>query len=166
MRIFEILRTLIYTAVFVATWAWVATLVRPLDARLAWTIPAAVGPAGWVLAIPGGALALASALWFAVAGRGTPAPFDAPREFVASGPYRYVRNPMYIGAAMVIAGAGLIVGSPAIVLLTVGFLLFFHVFVLVYEEPTLREKFGQSYRDYCARVRRWLPRFRVSASSG
>src|SRR5262249_46455685 len=94
---------------------------------------------------------------FTFRGRGTPAPFDAPRVFVASGPYRFVRNPMYLGAAGVIAGAGLFLGSPAILLLAVGFLLLAHGFVMLYEEPALRARFGESYTRYPRSARRWIP---------
>ena len=78
-------------------------------------------------------------------GQGTPAPFDPPREFVASGPYRYVRNPMYIGALGVILGAGLAAASPSIVALAGAFGLCAHLFVVLYEEPALEKRFGESY---------------------
>lgn len=157
-RLFTTIRSALWSVAFIALWVWVAIQVRPLDARLPVAIPAGVAPLGWLLAVPGGALALASILWFTIRGRGTPAPFDAPREFVASGPYRLVRNPMYAGAALVIAGGGLITRSIAIVLLAPAFLLLMHGFAVIYEEPTLRERFGKSYRDYCAHVGRWWPR--------
>ena len=88
----------------------------------------------------------------------TPAPFDAPREFVAAGPYRYVRNPMYIGGFGVLLGAGLALQSPAIVGLAVLFLLLVHLLVLLYEEPVLDGRFGDPYRRYKSSVHRWLPR--------
>ncbi len=102
--------------------------------------------------------------WFGVSvtfvtkGQGTPAPFDPPVEFVAVGPYRYLRNPMYLGALCVIAGVGLVLKSPAIVLLAPVFGLAAHLFVLVYEEPALESRFGANYRNYKASVHRWLPR--------
>jgi protein-S-isoprenylcysteine O-methyltransferase Ste14 len=91
-------------------------------------------------------------------GRGTPAPFDPPREFVVSGPYRLVRNPMYVGAAAVILGAGFMLSSPALVGLTVAFLLIMHLFVILHEEPTLAAKFGAGYEQYRSSVHRWLIR--------
>ncbi|HTG34912.1 MAG TPA: methyltransferase [Thermoanaerobaculia bacterium] len=87
--------------------------VRPFDARLPFTIPAWAFPFGLALAIVGSLIALWCIVTFVARGRGTPAPFDSPREFVAAGPYRYVRNPMYVGAFGVIAGAGLALRSPA-----------------------------------------------------
>jgi hypothetical protein len=83
--------------------------------------------------------------------------------FVASGPYRWVRNPMYVGGAAVILGAGLLVASPAIVLLAFGFLGIMHLFVVLHEEPALTARFGASYEQYRASVRRWRIRRPASA---
>ncbi|MFL6446780.1 MAG: methyltransferase family protein [Bryobacteraceae bacterium] len=81
------------------------------------------------------------------------------------GPLRYVRNPMYVGAAAVIMGAGLVVSSPSIVMLGVAFLLTMHLFVVIFEEPALAEKFGPSYGQYRTSVHRWLiPQAICSAS--
>jgi protein-S-isoprenylcysteine O-methyltransferase Ste14 len=113
---------------------------------------------GFVLACAGALLAGLCIATFAIKGRGTPAPFDAPREFVASDPYRYVRNPMYVGAAAVILGAGLWLASPAIVLLALAFLVIMHLFVVLYEEPALADRFGASYQRYRSSVHRWLVR--------
>jgi protein-S-isoprenylcysteine O-methyltransferase Ste14 len=108
-----------------------------------------------------GALGAAIALWcvliFASLGRGTPAPFDPPRRLVVQGPYRYVRNPMYIGAGIALGAAALFYASYALLLYTALFFLMTHLFVVLYEEPTLRCTFGQGYEDYCSRVSRWWP---------
>ena len=157
-RIFVILRGVVYSAGFVWLWVWLAISVRPYDARLPISLPLWLRPIGAALAIPGGLLALACIATFVTRGRGTPAPFDPPREFVASGPYRYVRNPMYVGAAATMLGAGLVVSSPSIALLALPFLLTMHLFVVLYEEPTLARKFGSSYAHYRASVHRWLIR--------
>ena len=115
-------------------------------------------PAGWILMLAGAALVVACVGVFVAFGRGTAAPFDPPREFVPVGPYRFVRNPMYIGAWLVLAGWGLAQRSAAVLLLSLGMLLVFHLFVVVVEEPGLRRRFGRSYEEYTARTRRWLPR--------
>jgi protein-S-isoprenylcysteine O-methyltransferase Ste14 len=155
---FDAARSLIYVIGFVALWTWVARLVRPLDARIPLRLPAWLGAFGVGFAIVGALVVLACVATFFTRGEGTPAPFDPPRAFVATGPYRFVRNPMYLGAAAALFGAGLIVASPAIVLLAVGFLGLAHLFVLAYEEPTLARTFGASYEEYRATVRRWRPR--------
>ena len=122
--------------------------------------PPAIGPwqvAGMVLGGAGAALALSCILVFALRGKGTPAPFDPPRRLVATGPYRVVRNPMYIGASSALAGAALYYQSVALVAYVAAFLLITHLFVIVYEEPTLRRMFGQDYEAYCAKTGRWWP---------
>jgi len=155
---FTVLRGVIYSAAFIWLWTWVAVSVRPLDAKLPVSVPLWIRPVGWMLAFAGGLLAAACIATFVTTGRGTPAPFDPPRQFVASGPYRYVRNPMYVGAAALILGSGLIVASPSIVLLALAFNLIMHLFVVLYEEPALTDKFGASYQQYRSSVHRWLIR--------
>jgi len=114
--------------------------------------------AGFALGAAGGALALWCVATFAIIGRGTPAPFDPPRRLVMQGPYRVVRNPMYIGAVLALAGAAVYYESGSLVGYTALFLLTTHLFVVWYEEPTLRRTFGREYDVYCERVRRWWPR--------
>jgi protein-S-isoprenylcysteine O-methyltransferase Ste14 len=142
-------------------WTWLAISVRSFDARLSVSLPVWLRPLGLVLASAGALLAGICVAAFVTKGRGTPAPFDPPREFVASGPYRYVRNPMYIGGAAVILGAGLALSSPSIVMLALAFLLIMHFFVVILEEPSLAGKFGASYQRYCQSVPRWLIRPRA-----
>jgi protein-S-isoprenylcysteine O-methyltransferase Ste14 len=152
------LRSVVYASAFVLLWFGVVAAVRPLDDRIPLSLPEWARFPGWVIAAVGALVALWCIGAFTLVGRGTPAPFDAPREFVGVGPYRYVRNPMYLGAAAVIAGAGLMLRSPAAAGVAVFFLALAHLFVLVYEEPTLDSRFGESYRRYKASVNRWLPR--------
>jgi protein-S-isoprenylcysteine O-methyltransferase Ste14 len=95
----------------------------------------------------------------ALIGKGTPAPFDPPRRLVIRGPYGFVRNPMYIGAGLALAGAAFFYESWPLLGYTGLFFLGMQLFVL-YEEPTLRQTFGEPYETYCGRVGRWFPRFR------
>jgi protein-S-isoprenylcysteine O-methyltransferase Ste14 len=95
---------------------------------------------------------------FATKGLGTPAPI-LPTEFlVISGLYQHVRNPMYLAVVTAIAGQALVLGSIVLVQYAVLVWLFFFAFVLLYEEPSLRRRFGSSYEDYRAKVPRWWPR--------
>ncbi len=108
------------------------------------------------------ALGIAIVLWcardFAVKGRGTPAPIDPPKELVVRGLYRYVRNPMYVGAVLILGGHfGWFLAFELLPYLAL-VLLAFHLFVVLYEEPALTRKFGEAYRDYQAAVPRWIPR--------
>jgi protein-S-isoprenylcysteine O-methyltransferase Ste14 len=162
---FTILRGVVYSAAFVWLWAWLAISVRSFDTHLP-LLPIWLRPPGFVLAAAGALLAGFCIATFVTKGRGTPAPFDPPREFVASGPYRYVRNPMYVGAAAVIFGAGLALSSPSIVLLALAFLLTMHLIVVVHEEPALAGKFGVSYQRYTSLVHRWLIRKPKSDAAG
>jgi protein-S-isoprenylcysteine O-methyltransferase Ste14 len=128
-------------------------VVRPVTTGIA-------GLAGFGAAGFGAGLIVWCVVIFALTGRGTPAPFDAPRLLVTRGPYRYVRNPMYWGAALVLVGAALLYRSAALAGYAVAFFIACHLFVVFYEEPALRRSFGRSYEDYCRRVHRWLPAVR------
>ncbi|HEX9761176.1 MAG TPA: isoprenylcysteine carboxylmethyltransferase family protein [Candidatus Acidoferrales bacterium] len=128
--------------------------------RLGWNV--------WTLA--GGALlalGIAGYLWtsldFALRGRGTPAPIDPPRRLVVRGLYRYVRNPMYVSVALVIAGQAVALRLWALFGYMALCWVIVHLWVLLYEEPVLRAKFGDEYEDYCRRVPRWIPRFQPHA---
>lgn len=113
--------------------------------------------AGMIIETIGGAIAFWCVFTFAFIGKGTPAPFDPPRRLVIRGPYRFVRNPMYIGAGIVLAGAALFYGSLSILIYAGVFFLATHLFVVLYEEPALRRTFRSEYEAHCRRVRRWWP---------
>src|SRR6266436_3354825 len=86
---------------------------------------------------------------FAIQGLGTPAPVAPPQHLVVTGLYRYVRNPMYVAVSALIFGQGLLFGSVSILEYGMAVWLGFHIFVLAYEEPTLRGKFGDEYKEFC-----------------
>jgi protein-S-isoprenylcysteine O-methyltransferase Ste14 len=153
-----VLRTLVYATAFVGF------LLIYLPARVLASAgierPVSVGAmqiAGILIGSLGAALTAWCVISFIALGKGTPAPFDAPRRLVVRGPYRFLRNPMYAGAATAIAGAALFYGSVGLLAYIAAFLLAFHLFVIFYEEPALRSKFGAAYGDYCHRVHRWWP---------
>jgi protein-S-isoprenylcysteine O-methyltransferase Ste14 len=114
--------------------------------------------AGGVLIVLGAIGLLDSFIRFAVQGLGTPAPVFPTRHLVVTGLYCYVRNPMYVAVVGTILGQALVFGN--VMLLEYGGVvwLLFHLFVLVYEEPTLRASFGSEYESYCEAVPRWIPR--------
>jgi len=115
--------------------------------------------AGGILAALGAVGLLDSFARFALQGVGTPAPVFPTRHLVVTGLYRYVRNPMYVAVVSTILGQGLLFGN--VTVLEYGGLVWLlcHVFVLIYEEPTLRASFGSEYKEFCADVPRWIPRF-------
>jgi protein-S-isoprenylcysteine O-methyltransferase Ste14 len=156
--LFTLLRTAFYMTAFVGLWAWLAFEVRALDGALGLPmLPTWLSTLGPALLIVGGVVALACGLEFSIRGRGTPALFDAPREFVASGPYRFVRNPMYVGAITAFVGLALELRSASVAALAALFGLLVHLLVVYYEEPELEKRFGPSYAEYRKRVHRWIP---------
>ena len=94
---------------------------------------------------------------FAARGRGIPAPVDHPKALVVSGLYRYVRNPMYVGVILVLIGEALWFPSWSFALYIAAFFAVVNVYILVYEEPNLRRRFGDDYARYAAAVSRWMP---------
>jgi protein-S-isoprenylcysteine O-methyltransferase Ste14 len=106
-----------------------------------------------------GAVLLGMCIWeFARTGRGTLSPADPPRELVIRGLYRYVRNPMYLSVTLIVLGECQLTGSGALLLYWAIWFACANLFVLGYEEPTLRQRFGASYDRYQTEVGRWLPR--------
>ena len=121
----------------------------------------AVGPVAWeAVPVVGAGLALYCwCVWtFATVGRGTPGPWDAPSRFVAAGPYRWVRNPIYVAALLVVLGQAWLFGSLAVLAYAVAMAVTFHIYVISYEERTLRHRFGRAYQEYRRAVPRWLVR--------
>ena len=105
-----------------------------------------------------GAAVLLRCIWgFMVTGRGTLAPVDPPTELVVSGLYRYVRNPMYLGALILLLGEAALLGSIPLLEYAVAWFIVINLIVLFYEEPALRRRFGQSYQRYTQSVHRWVP---------
>lgn len=162
---FVLARALTYATLFVAL------VLVLLPARvLEWSAtsaPAAFGAAqltGLVIAIVGGGIALWCVLAFAMLGQGTPAPFDPPRRLVVRGPYKFVRNPMYLGAIVALTGAAVYYQSLPLLAFAAVFALITHLFVIWYEEPTLAQAFDGDYAAYRSRVHRWLPKWRAPRS--
>jgi len=105
-----------------------------------------------------GAAILFRCIWeFAVSGRGTLAPIDPPTRLVVNGLYRYVRNPMYVGVVLILAGEAWAFASGWLAMYAVGFFLVVNLFIIFYEEPALRRTFGESYAEYTRTVPRWMP---------
>jgi protein-S-isoprenylcysteine O-methyltransferase Ste14 len=148
---FVIARALTYAALFIGL-----IFIYLPGQLLSWSgiaRPTVTGPpqiAGMIIGGVGAAIALWCVFTFAAIGKGTPAPFDPPRRLVIERPYRFVRNPMYVGAAI-------FYGSLSLSIYAAAFLLAAHLFVVFYEEPTLRKSFGADYEAYCQRIRRWVP---------
>lgn len=122
----------------------------------------ASGPMEWMgiamLAV-GAAIYLRCAWEFAVSGLGSPAPIAPTKFLVTTALHRYVRNPMYLGVATAILGEAILFGSWHLAIYAVIMLTVAHIFVILYEEPTLKRQFGESYEQYRRTVPRWIPKF-------
>ncbi len=124
------------------------------------TLPVRWGALQYVALAPMavGAAILFRCIWdFARVGRGTLAPVDPPKELVVEGLYRYVRNPMYVGVLILLLGEATLFESVALLQYAIGWFVVIHLVIVLYEEPALRRRFGESYEGYCQSVRRWLP---------
>lgn len=153
------LRAIVYATLFIGT-LLVFVPARVLE-EAGVTPPGTIGlpqVTGIVITTIGGLLALSCIMTFVFIGRGTPAPFDPPRRLVVRGPYRYVRNPMYIGAGLALLGAAIYYQSIALATYLAILAVVIQFFVVLYEEPTLRRTFGEDYEAYRRQVRRWWPR--------
>ena len=105
--------------------------------------------------VAGGAIVLSARTHF-VRTHQHPAPWKPTPELILGGPYRFTRNPMYLGITCVQIGLGVALANLWIALLAPLALLTVHVIAVLPEERYLAEKFGSSYRQYCATVRRYL----------
>jgi protein-S-isoprenylcysteine O-methyltransferase Ste14 len=130
---------------------------RQLDGALGVTLAPALAWVGYVLLPLAGALSYRSFWLFITRGEGTAFPTDPPTRLVILGPYRYVRNPMYIGNLGIVVAEGLALRSPGILLYAVVLSLLTHLYVRQSEEPALMRRYGDAYRRYMQAVRRWLP---------
>lgn len=111
-----------------------------------------------LLVMAAGVALLATCIWeFARSGRGTLSPVDPPKHLVVRGLYRYVRNPMYLAVTFIVLGEALLLWSLDLLLYWGVFFALVNIFVIGYEEPYLRNRFGAEYEDYTRRVGRWLP---------
>ena len=113
---------------------------------------------GFVLIGVGVVFMLNMFVYFASVGKGTPAPFDPPKKLVTGGLFCCVRNPGYIGGVLIIVGEGVFLEAAVIFGYAVFMWIMFHLYVVFFEEPSLKEKFGKDYEKYIETVPRWIPR--------
>jgi protein-S-isoprenylcysteine O-methyltransferase Ste14 len=153
-----LLKTLLFTVVVPGTVAVVVP--RYLIGGFALPAPGVLPALGAIAMALGACIYFRCAWEFAVRGLGTPAPIAPTKFLVVGGLHRYVRNPMYLGVALVILGEAAFFRALHLAEYAVLMLLAAHVFVVFYEEPTLRRQFGESYEQYRRTVPRWIPQFK------
>ena len=116
--------------------------------------------AGAILLVAGVLVLLDAFVRFVVEGIGTPAPVAPTERLVVGGPYRYVRNPIYVALTAALVGEALFLGYLVLVAYAAAFAALCAGFVRWYEEPTLRRRFGVQYETYRRAVPGWRPRLR------
>jgi protein-S-isoprenylcysteine O-methyltransferase Ste14 len=129
------------------------------------------GPSGapaWPLRLVGGLLGVAGVgvlvvefVRFVLEGRGSPAPPVPTEQLVVGGLYRHVRNPMYVAVVVAVVGQALLFARPVLLVYAGVLAVTMWLFVRLYEEPTLRRRFGAAYDDYRDTVPGWIPRVRA-----
>ena len=115
-----------------------------------------------------GLFMLALGIWLAVwtmflfykIGKGTPAPWAAPKHLVVQGPYKYVRNPMISGVLFILTAEALILNSFALFCWALSFFFINCVYFKLFEEKQLEKTFGQSYLEYKKKVPMWIPKWK------
>ena len=157
-RVWSTIVSLVVGFAFLGLWFWLLPqwlgFRVELSGTSAWRLIAAIP------AVLGFAVALRCIWDFGATGHGTPAPVLPPSKLVVVGMYRFVRNPMYVGFITGWAGLWIIFGhaNSALIIAALLAVAGIHLFVVFYEEPTLRNKFGEDYSSYCKNVNRWVPR--------
>lgn len=156
-RVLALVRTAIFALLFMGSVGIFLPRYLGLLQQKAALTPALLGA---IPLLAGAYIALRCAFDFAWRGRGTPAPFDPPIQLVVSGMYRFVRNPMYAGMALFMIGEWLIWGSnlKGALIYLAAYVACITLFVVGYEEPALRKKFGEEYEEFRRNVPRFLPR--------
>jgi len=158
-RFWPIVNTLLFTifvpgtvAILIPRWL-VGGFSRPQGGVLTWI--------GGIAFVTGAAIYFRCAWEFAARGLGTPAPIAPTKFLVTTALHRYVRNPMYLGVALAILAEAAMFRSVHVAEYAGIMLLIAHLFVVFYEEPTLRRQFGESYEQYRRSVPRWVPRLKM-----
>jgi protein-S-isoprenylcysteine O-methyltransferase Ste14 len=147
-------------SVFFLVPAWIVR-ATPIEKRLNCGFLRTLALVPWLA----GAALILSAFWnFAAHDRGTPMPADPPENLVAAGPYRFTRNPQYLGVILILAGHFIWTGVSSLVIYTLACFTAFNVFIIFFEEPNLEQRFGEDYQSYKCQTPRWIPAFRLIRS--
>ncbi len=149
------LGTLVFTILVPGTFVGALPIVLGVASRTSGSAGSRL--AGLFLVLAGAGIYIWAATAFVREGKGTPSPTAPPQQFVALGPYRYVRNPIYVGELIVVIGLAAILGSALVLIYASGLFAILHLFIVTFEEPGLRRRFGGAYDEYLREVDRWFP---------
>jgi protein-S-isoprenylcysteine O-methyltransferase Ste14 len=153
----QLIRSFSCGVLAVLLFGWIIVRIRILDAKFGIRLPSFAGTPGMLMMILGTILVFVCVAAFGFWGRGTASLLAPTRQLVTLGPYRYVRNPIHIGQVTFFLGLGFYLRSIAVLLFSLTWLLFCHLYVVLIEEGSLRRKFGAPYEKYCEAVPRWFP---------
>ena len=156
----EVLKGLTRVTIALLVAGWLVLRLRVFDQKLGIMLPPSTVPLGILMMVVGGSLVLACGGMLSAGGVGSRRGIPFPKEFVASGPFRYVRNPMSIGAVTLMLGFAFLHRSISIAFASLCLFIFIHVVVVRIEEPALEKRFGGSYLEYKRSVNRWIPKWR------
>lgn len=156
----EVLKGFTRVTIALLVIVWALPWLRVFDLKLGIMLPRWTTALGVLLTVVGGSLVLVCAGMLSAGGIGTRRGLPFTKEFVAAGPYRYVRNPMSIGGVTFVLGLGLLHRSISIAFASVCLFILIHVIVVAVEEPTLAKRFDGSYLEYKQSVKRWIPTWR------
>ncbi|MHA2225160.1 MAG: methyltransferase family protein [Candidatus Hodarchaeales archaeon] len=142
--------------------AFILFLSNDINIGLSFDFPFNIGVIilGCTLICLGSWLLLVTNFLFIRIGRGTASPFAPPKNFVVTGFYQYVRNPMTIGIILTILGESVVLGSFSLFIWFLVFSMTDHILLILWEEPILTRRFGNEYILYKKNVPRWIPRLK------
>ncbi len=159
MKLHPWIRTIAYLSVGITVISIIVSIIISANPIFSFNIPFSLKPFGLLLISMGILLASWSVNLFAKVGKGTPAIYDPPKKFVTIGPYKYVRNPMYIAGLSIIFGVSLLVQNSNLLISAFVYWFILHIFLIAIEEPQLERRFGKAYLEYKRKIPRWIPKF-------
>ncbi|NBV29650.1 isoprenylcysteine carboxylmethyltransferase family protein [bacterium] len=119
-------------------------------------LPNGLHNSGAIIFVIGFVIMVSCIISFAVKGRGTLSPADPTKKLVTTGLYKFSRNPMYVGVTLILIGEAIFFQSVVLLIYSLSIFIAFNIFTILVEEPRLRNNFGEEYKKYCDKVRRWI----------
>ncbi len=146
------------TAFVAVLFVWLPEEAMELNEEVGWPRfrSGAGRVAGGLFVVGGAGVVLYCSGVFLRLGKGTPVPFDPPLQLVATGVYRFSRNPIYVAYVAILFGLFLFFGHLSLLAYALLCTALIQTLIVVWEEPVLRRRFGEDYERYTRQVRRWI----------